>query len=114
MIFKFATRTEVHGRNIHRKKQWIKKANSIINTFKTKQQATENGVVQILLQPMKVQENTSEHSELTNKTNKIKQITKTLQKQNKKYQRSLQHICQNKGNKKLEVNSKNVGEYITI
>ena len=35
-FFKFVTRTEVQGRNIHRKKQWIQKSNSILNTFETK------------------------------------------------------------------------------
>ena len=82
--FKIATKTEVQGRNVHRKKQWIKRANSIINTFETKQQATENGAVQILLQAMKVQENTSEKSKSINKTNKTKQTTKNITKTKQK------------------------------
>ena len=111
-FFKFATRTEVQGRNIHRKKQWIRKANSILNTFETKQHKTEHGAVQILLQAMKIQENLSEKSEQSNLIPKTKQ--KTIQKQNKKYQSSLQHICQNNQNKKLEGNLERKGEYIKI
>ena len=48
-FFEFTSKTKVQERNIHRKKQWIRKANNIMNTFKSKQQATGSRAVQILL-----------------------------------------------------------------
>ena len=88
-FFKFATISQIQGRNIHRKKQWIRKATSILNTFETKQQATESGAVQILFKAMTGNStnrgnNESRQSNKTNKqktnTTKNQKISKTKQK----------------------------------
>ena len=68
-FFKFATNQKVQELHMHRKRQWIRKAESILNNFKAKQHNKSIGNAQKLLRAMGIyrKENTNDIMKRTQK-----------------------------------------------
>ena len=95
-FFRHSTANKVQNLNIHRKRQWIKRATSIINAFEMKQNDNTTGNAHILLRAIGIpQHNRESRTSITQRTQtnntyktanqKTKQTNKTKYK-NKKIQ----------------------------
>ena len=80
-FFRHTTMKQVQERNIHRKSQWIRKAQSILNTFESKHQHNKSGDIQTLFQAMGIQSEIKDNNRKILRISKIK--TNTKQKTNK-------------------------------
>ena len=99
-FFRHSTIQKVQHLNIHRKRQWIKRATSILDTFETNHNNTSRGNSNILLKAMGIQRPYKENRAIrTNETKKESTNTQTItqtqkQKQQKQQKQSKQQKTQ--------------------
>ena len=130
-FFRHSTKQQVQHFNIHRKRQWIKRAQSIIGAFERKQNNTDTGNPLILMRAIGIQQHfrdqrptqtiqrqpsTTIHSTETQRSTQItktktttKTKTKTKQRQN---QQKYTNICLSVKHGKNSATSKIRGKYI--
>ena len=102
-FLRFATEQKVTERTVHRKRQWIKKATSILEQFESNQLKNNDGDVQILFRAMGIHTEESASDTL----NQNQQIIHDNNKNNDKHKRTKTHKNKNKHVKNNKNKNKN-------
>ena len=119
-FFRHSTTQQVQHFNIHRKRQWMKRARSIIGAFERKQNNNDTGNPLILLRAMGIQQHSrdlSQHDQYKhNHTNHPQQYTLPRHNDQIKLQKQKQqkyiNICLSVKHVKNSATSKIRGKYI--
>ena len=110
-FFKYTTVRKVQEQTIHRKGQWIKKAQSILQTFKDNNQNGKFGAAHILLRAMDVQPTNRNSNRNKSKCSKD---TPSQKHQNKPKTKTKQKQQQTQKQKQTQKIQQNIQNYMSV